>query len=54
MVQSEQSGAVLLLTGGVSFLVESPAEVEAHRRGGVPLISVAHTQFRRYESVRKA
>ena len=54
MVQSKQSGAVLLVSGGVSFLIESTAEVNAHRNAGVPLISVAHTQFRRYETVRKA
>ena len=54
LVQSEQTGAVLLLSGGASFLIESTAEVNAHRGGGVPLISVAHTQFMRYEKVRKA
>jgi hypothetical protein len=54
MVQSKETGAVLLVTGGVSFLVESTAEVAAHRQGGVPLITVAGSQFRRYEKVRKA
>ena len=52
MVQSKQTGAVLLVSGAASFLVESTAEVNAHRAGGVPLIAVGHSQFRRYESVR--
>lgn len=54
MVQSEDTGAVLLVTGGVSFLIESPAEAAAHKQAGIPQITVAHTQFKRYESVRKA
>lgn len=54
MVQSEESGAVLLLNGGVTFLVENTDELAKHQAAGIPLARVAHTQFKRYLARRVA
>lgn len=54
MVQNETNGAVLLLSGGVSFLVESNAMVSAHQAAGIPTVRVTASQFSRYEKVRAA
>lgn len=54
LIRSEEKGSVLLLSGGVSFLVESVDALNDHLKAGIPLISVAHTQFQRYEKVRAA
>ena len=54
IVQSSASGAALLVSGGVTFLLESSAELSAHRAAGVPVVKVGAGQFRRYERARVA
>lgn len=54
LIRSDEKGSVLLLSGGVTFLVESTESLNDHLRAGIPLISVPHTQFERYEKVRAA
>lgn len=54
LIRSQTQGSVLLLSGGVTFLVESNDALEDHLKAGIPLIEVAHTQFQRYEKVRAA
>lgn len=54
LVQSKESGAALLVTGNVSVLVENTKELAAHKDAGIPVVSVGHSQFRRYESMRVA
>ena len=53
MVQSKESGAVLLVTGGASVLIVSNAEKDAHKAIGIPLLAVSGTQFRHYELLRE-
>ncbi|HEY8543707.1 MAG TPA: N-acetylmuramoyl-L-alanine amidase [Acidimicrobiales bacterium] len=52
IVQSTASGAALLLTGGVTFLIESNAELSAHRGAGIPVVGVGPGQFERYRRAR--
>jgi N-acetylmuramoyl-L-alanine amidase len=52
IVQSAASGAALLLTGGVTILLESNAEVAAHRGAGIPVVRVGASQFERYRRAR--
>lgn len=54
MVQSKQTGAVLLVTGGAAVLIVSTAELKAHTAIGIPLLAVSHDQFKRYEALREA
>lgn len=52
MVQSKESGAVLLVTGGASLLIVNMTELTAHKAAGIPLLAVGGDQFRRYEALR--
>jgi GH25 family lysozyme M1 (1,4-beta-N-acetylmuramidase) len=52
MVQSKETGAVLLVTGGASILIVSNAEKDAHVAAGIDLLAVSHSQFRHYEAMR--
>lgn len=52
MVQSKESGAVLLVTGGASLLVVSNAEKDAHKAAGIELLAVSGAQFKHYEAIR--
>ncbi len=52
MVQSKESGAVLLVTGGVSVLIVNNKEKDAHVAIGIKILAVSHDQFRRYELLR--
>jgi hypothetical protein len=54
LVQSAVSGAVLLLSGGVTFLVGSTTDLQAHRSAGIPLVRVGAGQFARYRSAQVA
>lgn len=53
MVQSKDSGAVLLVSGSGSILIVSNAERDAHRTIGIPLLAVSGSQFRHYEAMRE-
>jgi hypothetical protein len=53
MVQSKESGAVLLVTGGATVLIVSNAEKDAHVAIGIPLLAVSGNQFRHYELLRE-
>lgn len=52
MVQSKESGAVLLVSGGSTILIVSNAERDAHIAFGIPLHAVSGAQFRHYETMR--
>lgn len=52
MVQSEETGAVLLVTGGVSLLIVSNDERVAHETAGIPRVLVGAEQFKRYVGLR--
>ena len=54
IVQSTRNGAALLLSGGTTFLIESPAALLAHTHAGIPVIRVSPTQFSRYLKARAA
>jgi hypothetical protein len=54
MVQSKDTGAVLLVTGSASILIVSTAELRAHAAAGIPVVPVSSDQFKRYEALRAA
>lgn len=54
MVQSKESGAVLLVTGNATVLIVSTAELRAHAAAGIPVVPVGADQFKRYEAIRAA
>lgn len=52
MVQSKDSGAVLLITGNAAVLIRNNAQLQAHQAAGIELIPVDGTQFKHYETLR--
>ena len=52
MVQSNDSGAVLLVTGGASVLIVNDTERKAHEAIGIKRLGVSGRQFAEYEKLR--